>query len=483
MKEMKRKLMLLVMLCLLMFVEPVLARTNRKKAGPAPSRPASNRSALSSRSAPPRSVPSRSVSKQRLGSRSIPSVQRPASPRISSPDRLGQGPRIGKMPERRIRKSPSIDRPSINSRRSTLFESLSRSLRDRGSSTKSGFNRRSRKVTPGRETIVKQPDLHRRKEPSLAPHQDRGLHKFREDSGRYDHKWRYESPYRRHRYYVHYPFGRVIFQRIVWPSYYRPIYYDYGPYCTFGYVWPYYHRKYIFVSLGGYWPYYPYRRYYWYPCHPYRWYGDYPMEYVVPGDTYNYYYYGSPDQPIRVPVPDYDALGEVRKKLEEEPLEKPAEITQADRCFEKGVKTFEAGNYAAAVAKFQTALEQAPDDIVLPFAYVQALFADARYRKAAEVLREALSKVLPQEQGVFYPRGLYPDENILKGQIEQLSKVVKLNPFDSDLQLLLGYQLLGMGRFDEALEPLENAQKDYKNTQAATRLLGLLKELKKANSP
>jgi len=457
MKEMKRKLMLLMMISLLMFVGSVLAaRTNRKKGGSAPSKPAPSRSALN-RPAPSRSAPSRSVSKQRIGSRSIPSVQRPSSirptrsapPRISIPDRFTSRSRIGKMPERRIGKSPSINRPSISSRKGTLF----------------------RKVIPRQETIVRRPDLYRWKKPSLHIRQDP--------------KWRSQDlyRYRPHRYYLDRPFRRRIFYPIVWPSHYRPIYYDYGPGLTFGYVWPHYHRRYIFVSLGGYWPSYSYRRYYWYPCHPYKWYGDYPIEYVVPGNTYNYHYYESPDQPIRVPVPDYDALAEVRKKLEEKPLEKPAEITQTDRCFEEGVKAFEARDYAVAVAKFQAALEQAPGDIVLPFAYVQALFADAQYRKAAEVLREALSKARPEKEGVFYPRGLYPDENILKGQIEQLSKVVKLNPFDSDLQLLLGYQLLGMGRLDEAVEPLENAQKNYKNIQAATRLLGLLKELKKANSP
>jgi len=199
---------------------------------------------------------------------------------------------------------------------------------------------------------------------------------------------------------------------------------------------------------------------------------------VVPGNNYNYYYYGSPDQPI--PAPGYSALNDARKKLEEKPLEEPAVVTQADRYFEEGVKTFEAGNYADAAAWFRNAFELAPDDIVLPFAYIQALFADGQYQKTAEVLREAMSKVLSQEQGVFYPRGLYPDENVLKKQIEQLGKAVRLNPFDSDIQLLLGYQLLGIGRFDEAVEPLKNAQKDYKNTQAATRLLDLLEKLKKA---
>lgn len=54
------------------------------------------------------------------------------------------------------------------------------------------------------------------------------------------------------------------------------------------------------------WPCYPYVRYYWYPCHFYSWYGPCPPEYVITGDTYNYYYYGDSNQ--RVQVPDYSAL-------------------------------------------------------------------------------------------------------------------------------------------------------------------------------
>jgi len=454
------------MISLLMLVEPILARTSRQKSRSTSSRSTPNRSALSrsalsrsapsrstpSRSALSRSAPSRSISRQSLGSRSMSSVQRPSSvrptrspvsPRISTSNRPVSRPRIGKR--------PFTSRPPISNRSSTLFNRS---------------NRGSRKVTP----ILPSQRRDRNQFPSRSSRPDfERLSRSRKPSGFYRH--------RSHQYYLNRSSQRRIFYPITWPSYYRPIYYSYGPYWTFGCHWPYYHRKYIFVSLGGYWPSYSYRRYCWYPSYSYRWYGDYPVEYVVPGDNYNYYYYGSPDQPI--PAPSYGALNDARKKLEEKPLEEPAEVTQADRCFEEGVKTFEAGNYADAAAWFRNAFELAPNDIVLPFAYIQALFADGQYQKAAEVLCSVLSKVLPQEQGVFYPRGLYSDENVLKKQIEQLDRAVRLNPFDSDLQLLSGYQLLGMGRFDEALKPLKNAQKDHKNTQAATMLLDLLEKLKK----
>jgi thioredoxin-like negative regulator of GroEL len=174
-------------------------------------------------------------------------------------------------------------------------------------------------------------------------------------------------------------------------------------------------------------------------------------------------------------------LDQAGKRLEESPPAGPQEKTQADSYFEEAVKAFEAGSYAAAAAKFGAAMELAPDDIVLPFAYVQAVFAQGEYEKAAEALREVLRKAPPEKEGVFYPRGLYPADDALQEQIRHLKTKVTQDPLDADLQLLLGYQLLGMGRLDEAAKPLANARLDYNNHQAATRLLSLLEKLKKAD--
>jgi len=239
---------------------------------------------------------------------------------------------------------------------------------------------------------------------------------------------------------------------------------------TFGSFWPYYHRRFVFVSLGGYWPYYPYRRYYWYGCHPYRWYGYDPPGYVIAGDTYNYYYYNDP--------PEGETLEEAHRKYEQTSPPKPAEENQTDRYFDQGVQAFESGDYSAAAQKFRDAQSLSPDDIVLPFARVQALFAAGEYHSATDVLREALAVAQPDKEGVFYPRGLYSDESVLSKQIEQLSRAVELNPADSNLRLLLGYQLLGMGKHDEAAVHLQNAALDSKNSQAATLLTSLLDKLK-----
>jgi hypothetical protein len=142
-------------------------------------------------------------------------------------------------------------------------------------------------------------------------------------------------------------------------------------------VWPYYHRKYVFISLGGWWPYdYSYRRYYWYGYHPYVWYGYYPVasEVAVGSDnyyTYNYNYYGddgsyttySSDTPT-----DPVTQARLRAQLEQQKIAPPASQTLADTRFEEGVKSFEAGEYAAAAAKFEEARRLSPNDMILPFA-------------------------------------------------------------------------------------------------------------------
>ena len=283
--------------------------------------------------------------------------------------------------------------------------------------------------------------------------------------------------------------------RIVRPGYCFLVSYGYGPYYTYRYVYPYYLRRYIFVSLGGYWPVgYRYIRYYWYGCHPYRWYGYYPIAYELKGDTYNYYtynyYYENDDTSaselsvaggIIKPV-DHNTFADVREKLARQQAEEPEPETLADGYFDEGVKAFETGDYNVAIEKFAKAIELAPDDMVLPFAYSQALFANERYADAADALREALVKGSSEKEGVFYPRGLYSDDEILFEQIELLTKKAELYSFDADLQLLLGYQLLGIGEIDKAVEPLQRASQDFENATAATILLDLLAEIRTDNN-
>jgi tetratricopeptide (TPR) repeat protein len=292
--------------------------------------------------------------------------------------------------------------------------------------------------------------------------------------------------------YTYYDPYHHLHHRVIWPSYYYPVYYPFGPYGYCDYVWPYYHRKYVFISLGGWWPYdYNYMRYYWYGYHPYVWYGYYPVASEVPVGsdnyyTYNYNYYGddgssttySSDAPL-----DPVTQARLRARLEQQKATEPAPQTLADTRFEEGVKSFEAGEYAAAAVKFEEARRLSPNDMILPFAYAQALFAGGQYDKAADMLRGALKNVTPEKEGVFFPRGLYANDDVLYGQIDQLLDQVDRSGDDADLQLLLGYQLLGVGETGHARDQLEQASQDPKTAESAGILLNLVEKMEKEAGP
>ena len=284
--------------------------------------------------------------------------------------------------------------------------------------------------------------------------------------------------YRREHIYTDY--SSRICTRTITPSYRFILCYNQGPWHTFRYFYPYYHRKYVFVSLDGYWPFnYRFIRYYWYGYHPYYWCGYYPIAREVAGSSYNYYTYNYyyDDNPISYQLTS-TLESQYYDNIYQQPAEEPVGATLADIYFEEAVKAFEESNYRLAIEKFAQAMELAPDDMILPFAYSQALFAAQRYTEAAEVLRSTLAKITSDKEGVFYPRGLYPKDEVLLAQLDMLTEKAELYKFDADLQLLLGYQLLGVGQLDKAVTPLQNASLDLVNTNAATILLGILEKIK-----
>ncbi len=337
---------------------------------------------------------------------------------------------------------------------------------------------RLRKVDPDNQTTINNNTIINTRDQTTSTR----VHRY--DTARPSRLIYRDRPYLGRDYY-HYEHTYVDYysrlrRRIIWPRFRFMLCYNRGPWFSFRYFYPYYHRKYVFVSLGGYWPAgYGYSRYYWYGCHPYYWYGYYPIAREVQGETYNYYtynyYYGDDGQtyePSQVVGPGY------YDNLAQQPVEEPAQATLADSYFEEAVKAFEASNYGIAIDKFSKAIELAPDDMVLPFAYCQALLAAEQYSAAAQVLRAALKKIRPEKEGVFYPRGLYPNEEILLAQLDSLAEKAEIFSFDADLQLLLGYQLLGIGELDKAVTPLMNSGRDLKNSDAAAVLLRLLEKIK-----
>ncbi len=301
----------------------------------------------------------------------------------------------------------------------------------------------------------------------------------------YLHASYYDRPdlisYRSHHLYSYYDSHHYLHHRVIWPSFYFTVGYPFGSHYYYGCVYPYYHRKYVFISLGGYWPYdYPYMRYYWYGYHPYVWYGYYPVATEVAGETNNYYTYNY-----------YDSDGAVTTYQTPDPAQQPPAVRQAepasqtlaDTRFEEGVKSFESGDYSTAARRFADAMALSPDDMILPFAYAQALFADQQYSEAAGVIRQALKKLPPDKESVFYPRGLYANDDVLFKQIEVLLNKQDASGDNPDLQLLLGYHLLGTGETGYAREVLEQAGQADKNTESVAVLLRLLEKVEKEAGP
>ena len=293
---------------------------------------------------------------------------------------------------------------------------------------------------------------------------------------------------------LHWGFNRH--HRRIRPRYGRVAYYRYGSHHDhhFGlsYIYPNYHRRYLFVSFGGYWPiHYRYRRYYWYGCHPHRWYGTYPKVYQPTSDTYNTYnyYYDDTTDSTYSTNDQFDDFSDIREKLQLEKLadsieesDEPLAESISDIYFDEGIKAFEKADYEKAMQKFRQAIELVPNDMILPFAYCQALFANSEYAQAASVLRETLSKIPEDNPTVFYPRGLYKEDEVLNQQIELLKKKIEKEPFGADLNLLLGYQLMGVDEFEKASESLQKAKLVSGNEEAVNILVELIEKIKTDNA-
>lgn len=263
----------------------------------------------------------------------------------------------------------------------------------------------------------------------------------------------------------------------------------YGTSWGLTYYYPRYHRRYVFVSIGGWWPYeYRYVRYYWYGCHPYYWYGPTVITPtpVIEHNTFNTYnYYGGTNNDSsrttssswKYPFGDstYDVSGYIEKISAPDA---PQYQTAADLCFDRAVTLFLAGKYLDAAAQFREAIRISPDDIILPFTYSQALFAAGDYAHAASVLRSAVAAIPDDQLTIYYPRGLYEKEETLFKQIETLEKLTQTEPFAADFHLLLGYQYIGIEKVDKAAEHLNKAAQDPANQPTAQKLLDLLTQLK-----
>ncbi len=279
------------------------------------------------------------------------------------------------------------------------------------------------------------------------------------------------GPHYRHAYRDRY---NRLYHHMIWPSTRLSLSYAFGSTRYMRDIYPYYHRKYVFVSIGGHWPSYHNRmRYYWYGAHPHQWYGYDP----IPRQENNYYTYNYYDTPSSQTS---GALSSPLNIVEAELPAPPQHQTPADQRFSEAVISFEDGQYVVAANLFRQAMMLDREDIIIPFAYAQALFADKEYLLAVLALRNALTHINPNENSIYYPRGLYKQDDDLYLQIDELMMACDRMPYDRNLKLLLGYHFLGIGETDAAAEYLQEASRTPQNAEGASVLLALIQQIRDA---
>jgi tetratricopeptide (TPR) repeat protein len=235
--------------------------------------------------------------------------------------------------------------------------------------------------------------------------------------------------------------------------------------------------------------------------------GGYPTDYYSPYHSYNYwseryrrqsYRFLNPGRvrrnfifaypygyypmlpPAYAPYPYGYGQYQQYTQLEQQPLVPQMTPEQREKQMQMKIirqidnisQAFVLGNYDRAIVRAQQALKQMPDNTMLRFTYSQTLFADGRFQNAAITVRSTLEMMAQTgQQDVFYPMSLYPDQTTLSQQIDRLIVAINAKPHDASLKLLLGYQLLGVGRIDEAVGYLQKASQDTINEKAALYLV------------
>jgi hypothetical protein len=259
------------------------------------------------------------------------------------------------------------------------------------------------------------------------------------------HRPRYGSIYKSYPGYSygikHYPYYKYHGKKHTYPKHHTGLHYKY-------HKKPHHGRHYYYYSL-------PYRRYYY------------------PTVIYEYHYY-NPDGSYYSPAVQYISDESYRSQQQYE--EQPA--ASIDNQLEKIAEAFASEDYFNAVYYSRRAVEQYPEDVPLKFVYAQSLMADNDYHRAAQALRQAIDAADIENEGVFFPFGIYPDNETLNIHIDKLKQKVRYEPSNTNYQLLLGYELLGIGNYDDATTALEKAKINLENEKYANILLDVIEKLK-----
>jgi thioredoxin-like negative regulator of GroEL len=133
--------------------------------------------------------------------------------------------------------------------------------------------------------------------------------------------------------------------------------------------------------------------------------------------------------------------------------------TEAQQAFEAAFRLFLSGNWADALAGFQTLAAADPQNGEALLGIVQSAFALGRYADAARALEAAAALGAFPKGYRFDPRPLYPVRADAAGAgqsspfdalLQRLQQHVRVQRQDADAHLLLAYLHVAMGRTAEA---------------------------------
>jgi len=121
-----------------------------------------------------------------------------------------------------------------------------------------------------------------------------------------------------------------------------------------------------------------------------------------------------------------------------------------------GLSRMELNEFDKAIAAFQKALEEKPQDIKINYNLAQAYQKAGQYEKAEEAYG-TLAQLNPQDANTYYGTILrmYDEAGLQDKAIEAAKKLIKLNP-NSEINVYnLGIMYMKLERFDEAIQAFQ----------------------------
>ncbi len=175
-----------------------------------------------------------------------------------------------------------------------------------------------------------------------------------------------------------------------------------------------------------------------------------PLEKTVqlnPDHTDVYFQIGSAHQELN----EFDLAAESYKKFVATDPQQPF-----DAYYRLGLCQMELQQYANAVTSLQEALKGMPDDVNITYELAQSYEKAGQMEHAAETYYK-LAELSPKDARIYYNTviNMYNSAKMPDKAAEAAYKMVALNPNDPDALFNLGFMLVQMKKFTEAIEVLD----------------------------